>query len=370
MTRGARELIRISAVIADTVEYHGRRVYQALSRGGGSAAPRPISVHGRNCFEARPDGLHRRAILALCLAAAPSDISITMVNNRAALGATAPFRQVEVDGVKLAYNDDGVGPAIVCLHAIAHGAGDFAALREHLKNRYRVLALDWPGHGHSENDHEPASARRYARLLAGFMDVVNIERGVLIGNSIGGAAALLHAHAYPERVRGLVLEDPGGLVSTSDFVTRHALRVMIAFFRAGARSAWWFPAAYRAYYKRVLSNPRAAEWRVKIAAAGPEMAPILTEAWTSFAAPEADTRALVREITCPVLAAWAKHDQIVQWKRNEPVVRKFPDVHITIFDAGHAAHLETPEEFAGAVDRFLAEVGWTRGETATNAAAR
>ncbi len=292
-----------------------------------------------------------------------------MINKRIELGATAPFRQVEVDGVKLTYNDDGFGPAIVCLHAIAHGAGDFAELREHLKNRNRVLALDWPGHGRSESDHEPASARRYARVLASFMDAVNIERAVLIGNSIGGAAALLHAHAYPERVRGLVVEDPGGLVSNSDFATRLALRLMISFFRAGARGTWWFPSAYRAYYKRVLSNPRAAAQRVKIASAAAEMAPILTEAWTSFAAPEADTRALVPEISCPVLVAWANNDLIVQWKRNEPVVRRFPDVRVEIFDAGHAAHLESPQEFAATVDRFLAEIGWTSGEITANAAA-
>jgi pimeloyl-ACP methyl ester carboxylesterase len=292
------------------------------------------------------------------------------MNNRAKLGAAAPFREIEVDGLKLACNDEGAGPAVLCLHAIAHGASDFAALSEHLKDRHRVLALDWPGHGHSGPDRNPAGAARYAEVLAAFMDAAEIEEAVLIGNSIGGAAAILYAHVHPERVRGLVLENPGGLVATSDRVSQLALRAIIGFFRAGARGAWWFPAAYRAYYKRVLQNPQAAEQRVKIAAAGTELVPILVEAWTSFAAPEADIRSIAPTIACPVLAAWAKNDQLVQWKRSEPAVRMFPDVRVELFDAGHAAHLEAPEEFAAAVDRFLAAIGWTTGETAERAAAR
>src|SRR3989442_4919142 len=84
-----------------------------------------------------------------------------MTTRRAAVGATAPWREAQVDGVRLAYDDDGSGPAIVCLHAIGHGAGDFA-LRTRLRGRYRFVALDWPGQGNSADDHQPASAGRYA----------------------------------------------------------------------------------------------------------------------------------------------------------------------------------------------------------------
>ena len=47
---------------------------------------------------------------------------------RSAIGASPAARRVTVDGVGLAVDDHGRGPAIVCLHAIGHGAADFAAL--------------------------------------------------------------------------------------------------------------------------------------------------------------------------------------------------------------------------------------------------
>jgi len=85
---------------------------------------------------------------------------------RTALGASG--RRVTVDGVSLAFDEEGTGADVVCLHAIGHGAADFVSLRRRLRERYRVLALDWPGQGTSGDDHVPASAVRYTALLEGF----------------------------------------------------------------------------------------------------------------------------------------------------------------------------------------------------------
>src|SRR6185436_8597705 len=93
--------------------------------------------------------------------------------HRHALGASADRHSVTVDGVRLAYDDVGSGPAVVCLHAIGHGASDFARLATRLRDRHRVLSLDWPGQGWSDPDREPPSSRRYADLLAGFLTAVD-----------------------------------------------------------------------------------------------------------------------------------------------------------------------------------------------------
>src|SRR5262245_12720077 len=121
---------------------------------------------------------------------------------RAALGA-ASGKAAIVDGVRLAYDDDGVGPPIVCLHAIGHGASDFSRLQARLRQRHRVIAVDWPGQGRSGADRVPPSAARYAELLDGLLDALALPSVVLIGNSIGGAAALRYAASHPQRVERL-----------------------------------------------------------------------------------------------------------------------------------------------------------------------
>jgi pimeloyl-ACP methyl ester carboxylesterase len=84
----------------------------------------------------------------------------TEMPQRLQVGATAPARDVVVDGVRLAVDDTGDGPAIVCLHAIGHGASDFARLHHRLTPGWRVVAPDWPGQGRSAPDREPPRSSR------------------------------------------------------------------------------------------------------------------------------------------------------------------------------------------------------------------
>lgn len=277
------------------------------------------------------------------------------MGRRAAIGAVAP-RYVTVAGVRLAYDDEGAGPPVVCLHAIGHGARDFARLSARLRHRHRVLALDWPGQGRSGPDGQPASATRYAALLDGFLAATGVERPVVIGNSIGGATAVRYAHAHPDGVRALVLENPGGLSPTDDRLAQTVLAGMARFFAAGTRGARWFGSGFAAYYRTVLQRGAAREQRGRIVAAAYELAPILEQAWRSFARPEEDARALAPLVRCPALFAWATRDQLVQLARSLPTIERFPQARLERFPAGHAPHLETPDAFEASVERFLTTV--------------
>lgn len=275
---------------------------------------------------------------------------------RRALGVPAPWRGVDVEGVRLAISDEGRGsPALVCLHAIGHGGSDFTALRNRLLSSRRVITLDWPGQGHSATDTVPPSAARYAELVAGVLHALGVDRAVLYGNSIGGAAAIRCAALLPERVRGLVLANPGGL-DQPDAISRAAIAAMVRFFRAGAHGARWFPAAYALYYRMILQRGAAAAQRARIVAAGPESAPLLAAAWESFGRPDADLRSAVATLTCPILFAWAARDQLVQLRRSRATIRRLSHAELRCFPAGHAPHLETPAAFDAALDRFLSSI--------------
>jgi 4,5:9,10-diseco-3-hydroxy-5,9,17-trioxoandrosta-1(10),2-diene-4-oate hydrolase len=254
---------------------------------------------------------------------------------------------LEIDGVRLAYEERGSGEPIVCLHAIGHDRSDFRGL-----SGGRVIALDWPGQGESSPDRQAPSARRYRDLLAGFLDALHLDRVVLVGNSIGGATAIEFAAAYPDRVRALVLMNPGGLDRGGGFA-RFAIGLMVRFFAAGARGARWFARAFAFYYKLVLRRAAADVTRARIVADGYKLAPLLRDAWSGFARPEADLRALAPTIHCPTLFAWARHDRFIQLSRCRRAIASFPDARLELFDAGHAPQLETPDELNAAMKKFL-----------------
>ncbi|MFM6812693.1 MAG: alpha/beta fold hydrolase, partial [Dolichospermum sp.] len=102
---------------------------------------------------------------------------------RNSLGATTPGKSIEVDGINLTYNDEGEGLTIICLHAIGHGAADFQKLQTNLVHNYRVIAIDFPSHGNSDDDYQPVSLQRYTDVLTLFIDQLKLDRFVLIGNS-------------------------------------------------------------------------------------------------------------------------------------------------------------------------------------------
>jgi 4,5:9,10-diseco-3-hydroxy-5,9,17-trioxoandrosta-1(10),2-diene-4-oate hydrolase len=276
---------------------------------------------------------------------------------RHALGASDARRFVTIDGVRLAYDDvgrpDATAPTIVCLHAIGHGAGDYARFARRFGDRHRVLALDWPGQGWSDRDREPPTSRRYAELLDGFLRTVAAGPVVLVGNSIGGGTALRWTAAHPAAVRGLVLVNTSGL-DLFDRTTRLACGLMARFFRAGARGAWWYPRAFAAYYRTVLPSAPAREQRARIIAAARDVAPVLAAAWERFPSPDADLRALAPAIPCPVLVTWAVGDRFNQLRRARPAIGRFPRARVVELAGGHAPHLETPDAFEAEVARFLA----------------
>ncbi|MFO0618978.1 MAG: alpha/beta fold hydrolase [Polyangiaceae bacterium] len=103
--------------------------------------------------------------------------------------------------------------------ALLHGMGTTATsytpvVRRLLPSARRVVLLDLPGHGRSP---EPTAGLDTHVLEAGvlegldaLLDHAGIARAVLLGTSLGGAAALGYALARPNRVRALVLASPAG----------------------------------------------------------------------------------------------------------------------------------------------------------------
>jgi pimeloyl-ACP methyl ester carboxylesterase len=277
---------------------------------------------------------------------------------RHALASPLPRSFVHVDGVRLAFHDSGgPGRALVCLHAVGHGGADFTRIAARFRARHRVITLDFPGHGASDPDRLPASPRRYAELLDGVIVTLGIGPRVLLGNSIGGAVAVLHASRHREHVRGLVLVNSGGFDRApqgwlAQLAIAHVARNMVR----GAHGHPSFGKWFARYYARVLPLPEARTARDAIVASGYELAPVMTEAWRSFAQPEADLRPLVPTLTMPVLVAWARGDRLVPWSRSAPALTRLADVRVQLFAGGHAPFLEVPEAFEAALAAFLDEL--------------
>jgi pimeloyl-ACP methyl ester carboxylesterase len=282
-------------------------------------------------------------------------MQITSTVLRAQAGVAEPVEWIDAAGTRLALSRRGAGVPVLCLHAIAHGGRDFEAFWKRMCGKgFEIVCLDWPGQGRSPNDATgaEASAGRYAQILTRVIEAAFAPGNppIVIGNSIGGAAAITVAANEPALIRALVLCNPGGLVPIDGSV-RTFCAVMTGFFRAGARGARWFSTAFAIYYRTVLPGRLAHDQRRRIIAAGRETAEVSAQAWASFGRPEADIRALLWRIDRPVLFAWAKGDRIVSWARNRAAVSQ-SKAEVQMFRGGHSAFMEDPDAFAAAFEAF------------------
>jgi pimeloyl-ACP methyl ester carboxylesterase len=255
----------------------------------------------------------------------------------------------DIDGVRLAVDRVGQGRPVVCLSSICHDARDFDPLADRLGDRFELIRIEWPGHGRSGPDTRPASAERYAELVVAALDQLGLERPLLIGNSIGGAAAVLIATARP--VAGVVLCDSGGLLRV-DATVRRICSIMAGFFAAGEARKWWFRPAFALYYRLVLPSPAARAQRARIIAGAYDTARPAREAWLSFARPEADIRARAAALAIPVWVAWGRRDWLTPLSLCRDGIEAIPGVELTMFKGGHSPFLEQPDAFALAFRTF------------------
>jgi len=102
---------------------------------------------------------------------------------------------------------DDAAPPLLALHGWLDNAGSFALLAPLLAQRFHVIALDLPGHGHS--DHLAPGAQYhyldYVRVVLETTDALQLDRYTLLGHSMGAGIAALVAAAAPQRIERLRL---------------------------------------------------------------------------------------------------------------------------------------------------------------------
>jgi pimeloyl-ACP methyl ester carboxylesterase len=118
----------------------------------------------------------------------------------------------DADGVSLSYEIFGRGDRVV---VYLHGMLFDSLLNHGLANDlagagYRVILLDFPGHGRSEKPRTIATHRvdLYADQVVRLLDHLGIHKAVIGGFSLGADVALRVAEVAPERVSGLIVEMP------------------------------------------------------------------------------------------------------------------------------------------------------------------
>jgi pimeloyl-ACP methyl ester carboxylesterase len=150
------------------------------------------------------------ALLALGAVAAAAIAALAVRSQaRRAERENPPMGQfIEVDGVRLHYVERGQGEPVLLLHGNGTMAEDFdlSGVLELAAGRYRVIAFDRPGYGHSTRPFGRLwTPDAQAEVLHKALVLLGVERPIVVGHSWGTLVALALALRYREDVKSLVL---------------------------------------------------------------------------------------------------------------------------------------------------------------------
>lgn len=103
-------------------------------------------------------------------------------------------------------------PSIILLHGSCSNSAFWFPEIMALSNNYKVYAIDIIGEAGNSEEYRPnINSGDFAIWMKEILDLLDLEKTVIIGNSLGGWMALKFATAYPERVSKLVLIASAGL---------------------------------------------------------------------------------------------------------------------------------------------------------------
>jgi pimeloyl-ACP methyl ester carboxylesterase len=109
------------------------------------------------------------------------------------VGISKPYNKmfVTIDGKKVHYVEAGDGPPIILIHGFLYHTVMWKKNIDALAEKFKVYAIDLWGWGYSERSKgKEYSFEGYANQIVGFMDVLNIKKAILGGQSMGGGISV------------------------------------------------------------------------------------------------------------------------------------------------------------------------------------
>jgi pimeloyl-ACP methyl ester carboxylesterase len=268
-----------------------------------------------------------------------------------------PF--ASVNGIELYYEEHGKGTPLV----LAHGAGgnhlSWWQQVPHFSRHYRTLTFDHRGWGLSL-DGDDRGAEAFVSDLLALLDHLEIERAILVGQSMGGFTCLGATLERPERVAGLLMSN------TFAGMRREVWLASSDDKREAVRAVW--DRRRRDGIKRALGPGFAKDHKERaflykqirlLNEHGPNRlhseTQILRLRALERAADLPATKDRLAGLSVPVLFVGGEHDEVMPVSLMEVASSLVPSSRmIVVPGTGHSVHFEAPEIFNHIADEFFA----------------
>lgn len=253
--------------------------------------------------------------------------------------------EIEIDGLKIAYEETGKlsGMPVILLHGWGCNYTTVRSIARSLEDGMRVISMDLPGHGKSEEPKTVWGTQDFADLVLKFIEKLRLENPSLIGHSFGGRTSIAAAaKADTDKFWKIVLVDSAGVKpkrSLKYYYKVYSYKAIkkLSFLLLGKEKA------QKEIEKRLKKNGSA-----DYQAASPMMRAIMSKCVNE------DLKKIMPKIKAPTLLIWGENDTATPLSDAKKMEKLIPDAGLVAFpNSGHYSFLDNPGGFKAVLREFF-----------------
>lgn len=277
-------------------------------------------------------------------------------------------RTVKLGDLEIFYREAGPkdAPAILLLHGFPTSSQMFRNLIPALANKYRVIAPDYPGYGHSSMPSRDKFAYTFdnlAKVIDEFTEKVGLTKYALYVQDYGAPVGYRLASQHPDRITAIVVQNGNAYDEGLDHD-----------FWQPIKAYWKEPTQQKRDALRNLLTYEATQWQYTHGVTDPELVSPDGAAHDQFLLDRKGNDEIQLDLFLsygsnpplypkwqeyfrthkpPMLIAWGKNDQIFPASGAEPYKRDLKTLEYHLLDAGHFALESNGDEIAKLMREFL-----------------
>lgn len=242
---------------------------------------------------------------------------------------------------KFSYVEAGEGQAIIVLHGLMGALSNFDSVLDYFSTKgYQVIIPELPIYT------QPllkTNVKSISKFLKEFMAFKNIDRAILLGNSLGGHIALYFTKLNLKNVAGLVLTGSSGLYEKSMGDT-YPKRGNYEYIKTKTQEVFYDP------------NIASKEMVDEVFASVNDRHKVIRTLAIAKSAIRHNMAKDLPAMNTPACLIWGKNDSVTPPEVAEDFEKLLPDANLFWIDkCGHTPMMEHPEEFNEILEGWLKE---------------
>lgn len=248
-----------------------------------------------------------------------------------------------IDSLNINYIEQGEGDLVVLLHGWGSNITLFNHTIEVLSKKYKVVAMDMPGFGQSDEPKEPWCVDDYVDFVLKFIDEYKPKKLSLLGHSFGGRVIIkMCSRALPFEIDKIILVDSAGVKPQKTFKQKAKQSIY------KATKSIYSSSAVQKMFPDALENLRRKNGSADYNAASPIMRQTLVKVVNE------DLTPLMPNVKAPTLLIWGSADDATPLSDAKLMEKLMPEAGLVTFEgAGHYSFLECQGQYGRVLASFM-----------------